>query len=103
MLAAIERFANVLGDRNASKKDRVEALKWIVHFVGDIHQPLHCETDLSKFPPPEGDRGGNKVTLSFRDRTHDNLHSVWDGGIIEDVLDLQLGPHFQPDLQGTAA
>ena len=43
------------------------------------------------------------MTLSFRGHTNTNLHSVWDGGIIEDVLDLHLGPHFQPDLQGTAA
>lgn len=102
VVEAIQRFAKVLRDRNAAKKDRVEALKWIVHFVGDIHQPLHCETDLSKFPPPEGDRGGNKVSLTFFDN-HTNLHSVWDGGMIEHVLDVHLGPHFQPDLKATAA
>jgi hypothetical protein len=103
VVAAIQKFVKVLGDKNAPKKDRVEALKWVVHFVGDIHQPLHAENDCSKFPPPECDRGGNKVSVDFFDHKNTNLHSVWDGGMIEHVLNLRLGPHFQPDLKGTAA
>ncbi len=38
----IEYFKRVLGDKNASRGDRIEALKFIVHFVGDIHQPFHA-------------------------------------------------------------
>jgi len=102
VVQAIQKFVGVLRDRNAKPADRLEALKFVVHFVGDIHQPLHCETDLSKFPPPEGDRGGNNVHVSFLGHPT-NLHSVWDGRIIEDVLQVELGPHFQPDLQATAA
>jgi hypothetical protein len=102
VVAAIPRFAGVLGDSNADPKARVEALKFLVHFMGDIHQPLHCETDLAKFPAPEGDRGGNKVHLNYLGKPT-NFHSLWDGGLIEDVLDIELGPHFTPDLQATAA
>src|SRR5262249_30474310 len=53
VVQAIQKFVGVLRDRNQDKAARLEALKFIVHFVGDIHQPLHCETDLSKFPPAE--------------------------------------------------
>jgi len=38
----IEMFEKVLADENASRTDRIEALKFLVHFVGDIHQPLHA-------------------------------------------------------------
>jgi hypothetical protein len=102
VVAAMQRFAGVLRDRNADARARVEALKYVVHFMGDIHQPLHCETDLSKFPPPEGDRGGNKIHLTYFGKPM-NFHALWDGGIIEEALDVELGPHFTPDLQATAA
>ena len=102
VVAAIQRFTKVLRDQNADPKDRLEALKFIVHFAGDIHQPLHAETDCSKFPPPECDKGGNKINLTFRGNPTE-FHSLWDGGMIEDVLQVKLGPHFQPDLQATAA
>jgi hypothetical protein len=102
VVAAIQRFAGVLRDRNAEAKARLEALKFVVHFVGDIHQPLHAEHDCSKFPPPECDRGGNLILVIFFENST-NLHSVWDGGMIEKALDVHLGPHFQPNLQATAA
>jgi hypothetical protein len=102
VVQAIQKYVGVLRNRNADKAARLEALKFIVHFVGDIHQPLHCETDTSKFPPPEGDRGGNKVHVTFLGHST-NLHSVWDGRMIEDVLDVELGPDFTPDLNATAA
>ena len=50
VVAAIERFAAVLRDKDAAPRRRLEALKWVVHFVADIHQPLHCADD--------NDRGG---------------------------------------------
>jgi hypothetical protein len=103
VIAAIQRSVAVLRDRNADSKARVEALKFIVHFVGDIHQPLHTVNDCSKFPPPECDRGGNKVKVRFREHHSDNFHSVWDGGMIEDELQLTLGDHFQPNLTATFA
>ena len=102
VVVAIKRFADVLGTKDAEPKDRLEALKFLVHFVGDIHQPLHCVTDFSKFPPPEGDRGGNKIHLTYFGKPM-NFHSLWDGGIIEEALDLELGPHFAPNLKGTFA
>jgi len=50
----IEYFMRVLGDKNAPREDRIEALKFIVHFVGDIHQPLHAIGEA---------KGGNGVHI----------------------------------------
>src|ERR1700731_4481412 len=53
VVAAIERFAAVLRDKTAAPRERLEALKLVVHFVGDAHQPLHCADN--------NDRGGNAI------------------------------------------
>jgi hypothetical protein len=78
VLGAIDRFKKVLKDTKADKEDRKEALLFLVHFVGDMHQPLHCtERDL--------DRGGNlQVVKSFdgKEGNRLNLHSVWDGQMV---------------------
>jgi nuclease S1 len=74
VVAQIRRFASVLANRNDTPQHRLDALKFLVHFVGDIHQPLHCETDFTQLPPPEGDRGGNLIHFNyFGHRT--NLHA----------------------------
>lgn len=67
-------------DQNA----RAQALRLIIHFVGDIHQPLHCADRVSS-ALPDGDRGGNLVTIKITDANGNlrsiNLHSYWDGGL----------------------
>jgi hypothetical protein len=75
----IEIFQAVLSDRNASTPDRVEALKFLVHFVGDVHQPLHAIGEA---------RGGNDIKVvefgSPECGTRPcNLHFVWDIGLID--------------------
>jgi hypothetical protein len=51
-------------------------IRYLIHFVGDLHQPLHATTMFSsKFP--SGDRGGNSFKVSF-DSQISNLHSLWD-------------------------
>lgn len=75
----IEMFRQVLGDENASERDRLIALMFLVHFVGDVHQPLHDIEDA---------RGGNdvKVTAFGSDQCGNypcNLHGVWDYSLIE--------------------
>jgi hypothetical protein len=76
-------FQKVLGDTNAARADRVEALKFLVHFVGDVHQPFHAVGDF---------KGANLVQISefgdsdcpFAGKSHPcNLHSAWDDGLIE--------------------
>ncbi|MFI5105054.1 MAG: S1/P1 nuclease, partial [Terriglobales bacterium] len=75
----IEMFTRVLTDANASRTERAEALKWIVHFVGDIHQPLHAVEEA---------RGGNDIKLPVfgNPQCGDypcNLHWVWDSILLE--------------------
>ena len=68
----------VLTDKNATRDQRAEALKFIVHFVGDIHQPLHAVKEAA---------GGNGIRVRFlggdRCGSYDcNLHGVWDTSMI---------------------
>jgi len=72
----INDFKAKLLDPKTSKADRVEALKFLVHFVGDIHQPLHC-AERNK------DKGGNLRLVFFLDTPKSlNLHSCWDTTIL---------------------
>jgi len=61
-------------DTDNTFRTRNEALKFILHFIGDVHQPLHAE-DLS--------RGGNDIPVTFdgHKTQRTNLHSVWDSAI----------------------
>ena len=59
VIAAIARAETALKDRSLPRKQRAEALKFLVHFVGDLHQPLHWSDNH--------DRGGNDVNVSFLD------------------------------------
>jgi hypothetical protein len=70
---------------------QAQALRFIIHFVGDIHQPLHCATRVSS-ANPDGDRGGNLVSIKVAGKKT-NLHSYWDGGIGNFP---KTGPNFAP-------
>ena len=73
VVAAIERFAAVLRSPESPREKQREALLFLVHFVGDIHQPLHVSHAR--------DKGGNDVAVDFfGNRT--NLHTVWDSMMI---------------------
>jgi len=75
LVQAIKNCKAVLKDKNASKEDKVFYLKLLVHFIGDLHQPLHV--GISE------DKGGNDFQVQwFGNGT--NLHSVWDTKMIED-------------------
>jgi hypothetical protein len=75
VLEAMERMERTLRDRAATPRERAEALKFLVHFIGDVHQPLHVGR--------RDDAGGNKVEVTFNGRPID-LHWVWDALIIND-------------------
>jgi hypothetical protein len=75
----IEIFKKVLSDSNASHDDRIEALKFLVHFVGDVHQPVHAIGEAA---------GGNGISVSEFGSTqcgrHScNLHGAWDSRLIQ--------------------
>ena len=74
-MAAIERQAELLGS-TAPDDVRLRALKYLVHFVGDVHQPLHAGY--------RDDKGGNTYQLQVFMRGS-NLHAVWDSGLIKNL------------------
>jgi hypothetical protein len=77
--AQIERNARLLADRHVPNRERLMALAFLTHFVGDLHQPMHAGDHQ--------DLGGNKVAASYgiiAGRT--NLHSIWDGWLAERAI-----------------
>jgi hypothetical protein len=74
--AQIERNLRLLADRRVPARERIFALAFVVHLVGDLHQPLHSGD--------RGDLGGNRVAASYgliAGRT--NLHAIWDGYLVD--------------------
>ena len=80
---AIAEQSAILKDPQADPAKRADALRYVIHFVGDLHQPLHAITNA--------DQGGNCVPVKYfrripRARGHSyspNLHSIWDTAIVE--------------------
>ena len=83
---AISDQLAILRDPKASAQARADALRYVIHFVGDLHQPLHTTTN--------DDMGGNCVPVTFFDHSPEtmnaasgyyrpNLHGVWDTSILE--------------------
>jgi hypothetical protein len=78
--AQITRDVALLKNKRTPLHDRVQALAFLIHFVGDLHQPLHAgEKD---------DQGGNKVSASYGVYAPPrlNLHSIWDGLLAERAI-----------------
>jgi hypothetical protein len=74
LVTAISKCVTILKDKNSSEADQEFYLKMLIHFVGDLHQPMHVGT--------KEDKGGNDFQVQwFGDGT--NLHAVWDTKMIE--------------------
>src|SRR4051794_30618368 len=71
-LQALDHFSAVLRDPNASREDKQLALRFVIHLVGDLHQPLHVGKCC--------DKGGNDVKVTFFGKPT-NLHAVWDSSL----------------------
>ena len=69
VITAIERFYDELRSQAVPDAERAVALRFLVHFVADIHQPLHVGR--------AEDRGGNRIAVAWADE-ETNLHSFWD-------------------------
>lgn len=79
---AIERFRAVLADARQPAQARADALRYLLHFVGDIHQPLHTVARDTE-EHPEGDRGGNLFPVQRPPGWTEEprqLHLLWDFG-----------------------
>jgi hypothetical protein len=69
--AQIARNKKLLADRSVPVRERLMALAFLVHFMGDIHQPLHAGD--------RGDRGGNDFKADYGAIRKSNIHTIWDG------------------------
>ncbi|MCF6293447.1 MAG: S1/P1 nuclease [Robiginitomaculum sp.] len=73
-VTALKKFAAVLQDPDASRDEKALALRFTIHLVGDLHQPLHAGNGK--------DRGGNSFSVVYFDNPT-NLHSVWDSAMVD--------------------
>jgi hypothetical protein len=71
---AMQKARIVLTHPKSTKEQKIEALKFLVHFVGDVHQPMHVSR--------KEDKGGNTIQVRF-DNQGTNLHSLWDSKLID--------------------
>lgn len=74
IVAKLEEFRRVLADPQAPKARRRMALRYVIHLVQDLHQPMHVGD--------RRDRGGNALQLQFYRDDSTNLHQVWDSGLL---------------------
>lgn len=76
IVSAIANYTSRVTASNISTSERQKALKWVVHFLGDIHQPLHVENL---------EIGGNGINVTF-DGVSTNLHHIWDSNMPEKLI-----------------
>ncbi len=76
--AKIEEYAKRLKDGNCDTWGGDGDLAFLIHFVGDVHQPLHAATDA--------DRGGNCIAVESHPRAR-NLHAAWDTAVVYQLED----------------
>jgi hypothetical protein len=74
IVTGINKCIKVLKDNNSSEEDKSFHLKMLVHFVGDLHQPMHIGQ--------KEDKGGNAIQVEWFGK-ETNLHAVWDTKMIE--------------------
>lgn len=75
LVTGIKKCISVLKDKKSSEEDKEFFLKMLVHFIGDLHQPMHIGR--------REDKGGNTIQVQWFGRGT-NLHRVWDENMIED-------------------
>jgi hypothetical protein len=70
----IQAMTSQLKNKSLSQAERQIALRFLIHFIGDLHQPLHVGR--------ETDQGGNRIKVTWFDK-ETNLHSVWDNSLVD--------------------
>ena len=101
VVQAINLSIATLQNSGASQSNQAVSLRYLLHFVGDIHQPLHS-SDAFFASQPHGDGGGNGFGITG---TWNNLHSLWDagGGYLIDSLSRPLSSVSQTTLSNKVA
>lgn len=76
IVSAIANYTERVSAENVTIVEQQKALKWLVHFIGDTHQPLHVENLFV---------GGNLINVTFEGKTV-NLHHIWDTEMPEKLI-----------------
>jgi hypothetical protein len=74
IIQAIAHSRSIVMDPHANLQDRALHVSWLIHLIGDLHQPLHSTALFSRRLFPDGDQGGNKIQTE----QGQNLHILWD-------------------------
>lgn len=83
-MTVLLKYPDMLRNQNTERSVKMIALRYIVHVIGDVHQPLHVGNSM--------DSGGNLCKVSWEKKQIFNLHQIWDGKIIDyDVSKLKVG------------
>jgi len=82
-MTVIKKYPLVLTDKKAPREAKMIAFRYLIHVIGDLHQPLHVGNEF--------DRGGNMCRVSWRQDEQNrpnatNLHSLWDTGLVNFVM-----------------
>jgi hypothetical protein len=101
VVRAISLCVSNMQNSATTQSNQATSLRYLLHFVGDIQQPLHCSTAVSA-SQPGGDAGGNGFSITG---TWNNLHSLWDagGGYLTDSLSRPLTSTSQATLTAKVA
>lgn len=101
VVRAINLSIATLQNNAQTVSNQAVSLRYLLHFVGDIHQPLHCSTAVSA-AKPGGDAGGNSFSITGN---WNNLHSLWDagGGYLSDSVSRPLNAAGQATLSNKVA
>jgi hypothetical protein len=94
VVSKIAEFRRVLADPHAPRARRRQALRFFVHLVQDLHQPMHVAD--------RGDRGGNNLQLRVGRYENTNLHQLWDSGLLRPRYRTRDEPELVADLKDLA-
>jgi len=75
LVIAIQECTKIVKDENSPRKDKIFYLKMLIHFIGDLHQPMHVGR--------VEDKGGNDIQVQWFNKGS-NLHKIWDANMIND-------------------
>lgn len=87
-ISAIVNYTSILLNDDSNNSESYDAMKFVIHFIGDLHQPLHDEAL---------DVGGNDINVTYYGE-HTNLHHIWDTEIVEQLADGADAEHFARNL-----
>lgn len=70
-------------DKGDNTTEKAFMMRFLIHMIGDVHQPMDCSTKFSdEYPEPQGDKGGSAFSFKLVNQTSIDLHSYWEKGAL---------------------